>query len=113
MEGHDDKLYCPNCGSSQFVANKKGFGAKKALLGGFLTGGIGLFAGFIGSNKIKITCLKCGHTYKPGDLKTKPLSPKELEQIKEQEDNDKSDGIAVFFLVTILVLVLILIMLDC
>lgn len=42
----EDKLYCPKCGSSQLVANKKGFGAGKALTGAVLTGGIGLLAGY-------------------------------------------------------------------
>jgi len=27
----------------------------------------GLWTGFIGSGKIIITCLKCGHKFKPGD----------------------------------------------
>lgn len=49
----EDKLYCPHCGSSQLVANKKGFGAGKAVTGALLTGGIGLLAGFIGSGKVK------------------------------------------------------------
>jgi hypothetical protein len=31
-----------------------------------LTGGIGLLAGTIGSNKILITCLNCGNQFKPG-----------------------------------------------
>lgn len=38
----EDKLYCPKCGSTQLVANKKGFGAGKALTGAILTGGIGV-----------------------------------------------------------------------
>ena len=45
MEEQEDKLYCPNCGSSQLTANKKGFGAGKAVTGAILTGGIGLLAG--------------------------------------------------------------------
>lgn len=28
-------------------------------------GGVGLLGGFLGSGKVKITCLKCGHTWKP------------------------------------------------
>lgn len=38
MEEQEDKLYCPNCGSSQLTANKKGFGAGKAVTGAILTG---------------------------------------------------------------------------
>lgn len=58
-------LRCPKCGSTYITANKKGFGLGKALVGGLLVGGVGLLAGFIGSGKIKCTCLKCGNTWKP------------------------------------------------
>lgn len=61
-----NKIKCPNCKSNSITANKKGFGLGKAVLGGFLTGGIGLLGGFIGSNKIKLTCLSCGYNWKPG-----------------------------------------------
>lgn len=57
---------CPRCRSTDITANKKGFGLGKALGGAILTGGIGLAAGFIGSGKIKMTCLSCGHEWKPG-----------------------------------------------
>ena len=80
MENHEDKLYCPNCGSSQLVANKKGFGAGKALTGAVLTGGVGLLAGFIGSGKVKITCLKCGCQWKPGELRATPISQTEIDE---------------------------------
>jgi len=72
----EDKLYCPHCGSSNLTANKKGFGAGKAITGAVLTGGIGLVAGFIGSGKVRITCLKCGKQMKPGELRSTPLPPK-------------------------------------
>lgn len=58
------EIKCPICNSNRIVANKKGYSAGKGLLGVALTGGIGLLAGFIGSGKIKITCLKCGHSWK-------------------------------------------------
>jgi tellurium resistance protein TerD len=59
------QIKCPKCGSNQFYAGKKGFSGKKAVTGAVLTGGIGLHAGTIGSNKIKITCLNCGTVYSP------------------------------------------------
>ena len=62
----DDTIRCPRCGSTQITANKKGYGVGKAAAGVILTGGIGLLAGGIGSNKVIITCLKCGHKFKPG-----------------------------------------------
>lgn len=86
----EDKLYCPHCGSSQLVANKKGFGAGKALTGTLLTGGIGLLAGFIGSGKVKVTCLKCGSKWEPGQLRTTPLPPKS----KSSNENNDEDGCA-------------------
>ena len=65
FEREEEPLRCPYCGSTYITANKKGFGLGKALVGGFLTGGVGLLAGFIGSGKVKCTCLKCGQEWKP------------------------------------------------
>ena len=65
FEKEEDPLRCPYCGSTYITANKKGFGLGKALVGGFLTGGVGLLAGFIGSGKVKCNCLKCGQEWKP------------------------------------------------
>lgn len=106
MEQHEDKLYCPKCGSSQLVANKKGFGAGKALAGAIITGGVGLLAGFIGSGKVKITCLKCGSKWKPGELRTTPLEKKEdneLENLESASDGNKIDGCGMVVLVIIAV----------
>jgi len=64
----DEPLKCNHCGSTQLSENRSGYGLKKGLGGLFLTGGIGLLAGFIGSNKITITCLKCGKDWKPSEL---------------------------------------------
>lgn len=61
----EDVVRCPICRSQQLTANKKGFGLGKAIGGAILTGGVGLLAGFIGSGKVKITCLKCGHSWRP------------------------------------------------
>lgn len=92
MEQTEDKLYCPHCGSSQLVANKKGFGAGKAVTGAILTGGIGLLAGFIGSGNVKVTCLKCGKQWNPGELLTSPLTKEEKE--KNEEDQKEREGCA-------------------
>jgi len=62
-----DQIKCPRCQSSQVAVNKKGFSGGKALAGATLTGGIGLLAGTIGSNKVKITCLSCAKVFKPGE----------------------------------------------
>lgn len=64
---YSNQICCPKCGSNQISAHKKGFSGKKAVAGAVLTGGIGLLAGTIGSNKILITCLNCANQFKPGD----------------------------------------------
>jgi hypothetical protein len=61
-----NEIRCPKCSSTQITANKKGFSGKKAVAGAVLTGGIGLLAGTLGSGNIIITCLACGHEFKPG-----------------------------------------------
>ncbi len=62
----EDPIKCPKCGSAQLTANKQGYGWKKGLGVAVCTVGIGALAGFINSNKVWITCLKCGHRWKPG-----------------------------------------------
>lgn len=57
---------CPKCGSTSLSANKKGFGLGKAAAGALIAGPIGLIGGTLGSNKIEVTCLNCGHKFKPG-----------------------------------------------
>ena len=64
----DEKIHCPNCGSTQITANRRGFRLGSAALGGMLFGRVGaLLGGLGGRNKIRITCLKCGHVFKPGE----------------------------------------------
>lgn len=57
---------CPKCGSTNVTVHKKGFGLGKAAAGGLLLGPVGLLGGLVGSNKMKITCLKCGKVFNPG-----------------------------------------------
>jgi len=63
------EIVCPKCSSNQLTANKKGFSGAKAVGGAILIGGIGLWAGTIGSGNIIITCLACGKKFKPGEGK--------------------------------------------
>lgn len=72
------EIRCPKCGSNQITANKKGFSGTKAVVGGLLTGGVGLLAGTIGSNKVKITCLACGKEFKPGEGRIVSNEPPKL-----------------------------------
>jgi len=62
----DYAVRCPKCNSNQITANNKGFGLGKAAIGGLLLGPVGLLGGVIGSKKIMINCLKCGHRWEPG-----------------------------------------------
>ena len=61
-----DSVTCPNCGSSQITAQKKGFGGGCACCGALLFGPLGLLCGLQGANKVIITCLKCGHQWSRG-----------------------------------------------
>ena len=56
-------IKCPKCGSTQLTATKKGF---ELAIGSIFTGGTGLFDESFGSGKVELTCLKCGHSWKPG-----------------------------------------------
>ncbi len=47
----DQTVKCPKCHSTQVHAEKRGWS---------------LLSGFIGSRRIVITCLRCGHKFKPG-----------------------------------------------
>ena len=57
-------LRCPKCLSKHIEIEKVGYNATKGIIGGILTGGVGLVAGFHGRNKRKGKCLKCGHEWK-------------------------------------------------
>ena len=66
-EGEGEELMkCPSCSSTQLTTNKQGYGWKKGTGVAVCTIGIGALAGFVNSNKIWITCLKCGHRWKAG-----------------------------------------------
>jgi hypothetical protein len=47
----DNKVKCPKCSSEQVHAGKRGWS---------------IWTGLIGSGKIVLTCLKCGHKFAPG-----------------------------------------------
>ncbi len=61
----EEPVSCPVCHSTQITANKKGYSLGRGVAGGVLLGPAGLLGGLIGSNKVVITCLKCGHQWKP------------------------------------------------
>jgi predicted nucleic-acid-binding Zn-ribbon protein len=49
-----NEIKCPKCGSTQIHSGKRGWK---------------LTTGFLGSSSIVMTCLKCGHKFKPGQGK--------------------------------------------
>lgn len=75
------EVRCPKCNSNQLTANKKGFSGAKAVGGALLTGGIGLLAGTIGSSKVIITCLACGHKFKAGEGRVVAFSQNQNQSI--------------------------------
>lgn len=65
----DGVVYCPKCYSTSVSANKKGFGAGKAVVGVLTLGLLGIAAGGIGAHQVKVTCLKCGNQFMAGKKK--------------------------------------------
>lgn len=57
---------CPKCGSASVTAQKKGFGFVRGAIGMSVGIDVGLVAGGLGANKVILTCMNCGHQWKPG-----------------------------------------------
>lgn len=58
-------IKCPQCQSTQITSQEKGFSLGKAAAGGVLLGPVGLLGGALGSKKINVVCLNCGHSWSP------------------------------------------------
>lgn len=56
---------CPKCRSTQLLQKPRGFSWGLAILGFFLIPGFGLLLGFCGRKKMRMSCLACGHKWKP------------------------------------------------
>lgn len=54
---------CPKCSSKNVHLAEKGYSGTKGFIGGILTGGIGLLAGFHGRHNLRGQCLNCGHKW--------------------------------------------------
>ena len=63
-EKHVPPPQCPECLSTSIKITRVGYSFKKGIVGGLLTGGIGVVAGFHGSRNRQGKCLKCGHKWK-------------------------------------------------
>lgn len=62
----DNIVKCPKCRSTSITANKKGFSLAKGAVGVVAIGALGAVAAGHGKNKVIVTCLNCGHQWKPG-----------------------------------------------
>lgn len=60
-----DVVRCPKCNSDQLQAGEKGFSLGMAAAGVITIGALGALAGLHGKNKIRLSCLSCGHTWIP------------------------------------------------
>lgn len=63
----DERVKCPNCGSTEITVMKEGFNAQGACCGALLVGPLGLLCGANEANKLNRHCLKCGHKWPIGD----------------------------------------------
>ena len=79
----DSAVSCPKCKSTQIHSGMRGWSAMTGLLG---------------SNQIMITCLKCGHTFKPG----------ETEMPGEQSNVTMYTLVAIFVVLTLIVMGIVL-----
>lgn len=98
----DDKMLCPRCNSLHLTTSQKGYSVSKAAAGFLLIGAVGLLAGGVGKDKIRITCLECGYTFKAGEYQSKL---KEEEEIRKSMRNTSpiSTALAVIFIIAIVV----------
>jgi hypothetical protein len=55
---------CPKCGSPSIMGAKEGYDAGSGCCGALLFGPLGLFCGSIGSKKVNVHCLNCGHKWR-------------------------------------------------
>ncbi|WP_296912442.1 zinc ribbon domain-containing protein [uncultured Megasphaera sp.] len=56
-------LFCPKCHSRNIYIDKKGYSLTKGIVGTALLGPLGLIAGKHHSNRLRYTCMDCGHKW--------------------------------------------------
>lgn len=98
-------LKCPKCRSTELTTSKKGFSAGQAIAGAVVAGGVGILAGAIGNNKIQITCLECGHTFKPGE-DVDNARKKRIQKAKEQRESKQMMKSPIFWIFLIALIAL-------
>lgn len=106
-----EEIVCPKCHSNQLTANSKGFNNTNAALG-MLTGNAvqGLALGMLGSNKIIVTCLKCGNKFQAGDGSVRTVDSTGAEKIEKQVfvDKDKVVGRRIALVLTIVLIIIVI-----
>ena len=76
-----EEVCCSLCGSTQITAQKQGLNAGGAILGEVLLGPLGMIAGAAqGAQEITVTCLGCGHAWKPKEERARKA--REVERMK-------------------------------
>ena len=60
-----NEVTCPRCHSTSITAQKKGYSVSAGVVGELFVGLPGLLLGAAGRNDIVVTCLNCGHKWKP------------------------------------------------
>lgn len=101
----DEPVRCPKCSSTQVSANRKGFSVGKAVGWGVLLGPLGWVAGAAGASQLKVTCLRCGHSWLPGQVggqgRSDPLV--RPESSAKMTDNE----VMVFWIIFVVVIIII------
>ena len=65
-KARETEVKCSKCGSRQIAPLKKGYGFGKGVIGAVVAGPVGLLAGALGSGKLILHCLGCGHKWEAG-----------------------------------------------
>jgi len=106
-----EEIVCPKCHSNQVSANQKGFSTGKAVLGNIAGGALlGAGMGMAGSNRIIVTCLKCGNQFKAGDgsiKTTNELGDVSIEkQVYIDKEKAKNRKIAMVGLIILIIIII-------
>ena len=65
-EESETPVRCPECGSTQISAVRRGFDPGCGCLGVLLFNWIGLLLGCLGADRVDLVCSRCGCTWEPG-----------------------------------------------
>ena len=83
------EVVCSKCHSNQLSTNAKGYNTGAAAIGGLFNANNSVALGMAGSGDLIITCLSCGHKFKPGDGTLKTVSANGTVKYEKQVYIDK------------------------